>query len=193
VSGTGEGTEMATVIAVTLSNQDQASADDDEQGEFISKQALLADQLANQHGVERVRAGADRYLFLAGLGSVSDGGDMAVAFVSSLAERQSELAADEDVSIALQVGLATGPVATGLLARGSLAFNAWGEPVRQALALSALAGPAEVLVGASTGQTLTHGRWTLDPAEDLLDLDGKQMQALRLVPETNTQPSDDQV
>lgn len=191
VLGTGEGTEVATVIAVTLSNQEHNGTDDEAQGEIISKQALVADQLADQQGVERIRAGADRYLFLAGLGSVSDGGDEAVSFVLSLSEAQAKLAADDDVAISLQVGLSTGPVATGLLEIGSLAFNAWGEPVRQALALSALAGPDAILLGPSTAQALAPGRWTLVPAGGVFDLDGKDMQALRLVRESTPQPADD--
>ena len=54
--------------------------------------------------------------------------------------------------LAVHVGLSTGPVASGVLDRGSLTFGAWGEPVRRALAIAALSRADEILVDLTTAE-----------------------------------------
>jgi class 3 adenylate cyclase len=156
-------------------------ADEDQLGDHVAEQGVLIDRLAAAHNIERVRAGADRYLFVAGLEDPSDGADEAIEFAAVLAQEISDLAVGRDVTVELQIGLSTGPVATGLLEQGSLTFNVWGEPVRRALAISALSQPHETLLDPSTCDAASASRWHVEPASDIIDLDGKGMNAMRLV------------
>ena len=169
VSGTGDVVETATVIAVSL---ERAVGDvrrgEDELVEVLHEVLELAETLAERHGVERVRASVDRYLFLAGIGNAADGAGDALAFVGELAPAIGEQARSRDVELSVHIGVSSGLVATGMLERGSLTFAAWGEPVRRALAIGALARSDEVLVDASTAESAGHSG--LMPATDVLSL-----------------------
>lgn len=181
VTGSGEVAETATVVAVSL----QADAhgllpeDSDVAGALGSAVGVAAD-LADRHGIERIRAAAEQYLFVAGLGTPEDGADAAIGFALALSEAIAAHAEHEEIPLGLHIGLSSGPVATGMLERGDLTFAAWGEPVRRALAIGALAQLDEVLVDASTAASATEGRWELQSATDVLALDGQAMDLFTL-------------
>jgi len=85
----------------------------------------------------------------------------------------------------VHIGISTGQVATGILARGSLTFAAWGEPVRRALAISALSSADDVLVDVSTSEAAS-GEWSYEPADDVVDLDDQPISVRRLVLQRET-------
>lgn len=170
VVGTGEAAKDATVVAVSLG----PSSPDDDEGEVTEALAAAAgviEELAEREGLQRVRSAADRYLLVAGMDTDNSGADAALAFTTGVRD---ELPEHTDVGLSLTIGVATGAVATGLLDTGSLTFGAWGEPVRQALALASLAQPGEVLVDAST-TAAGEREWPLTPARDVVGLDGQTM------------------
>ncbi len=176
VVGTGEAASHATVVAVTLLPSDDRHHQD-QAGEGLNRAAELAERIANEIGLERVRMAADRFLFLAGMHHEHSGADDAVTFAS---EFRRTLDNESEVSIDLHVGLSSGAVATGLLDTGSLTFGAWGEPVRRALALASLSQVDMVLIDASTVQACTEGRWRFEEAHDVVDLDDQPMDLYRL-------------
>ena len=153
---------------------DSASAAEDEIGELLARAAEVAESSAVEHGVQRIRAGADAYLFLAGAGP-GDGSEAALDFAVALTTAIPQVSDDEDVTLAVHAGLSSGPVATGVLERGSLTFAAWGEPVRRAIAIGALAMSDEILVDATTAAAVTDDRWGMHAAADVVDLDGQPM------------------
>jgi HAMP domain-containing protein len=172
VVGTGETAELATVIAVTVRAGDE-HGDPEHASSALEHAAALAEQVAGETGLERVRIAADRYLFLAGIGAEGAGADAAIEFADLFRRR---LAAEEaDVTLDLHVGLSSGWVATGVLDTGSLTFGAWGDPVRRALALAALSQVDVVLIDASTVEACTRGRWRMERAHDVVDLDDEPM------------------
>lgn len=176
IAGTGESSRLATVVAVTVRPADDHV--DDHTSDALARAAQLAEQVAAQTGLERVRVAADRYLFLAGVQESHAGADAALAFA---AQFRRELDGEVDVPLALHIGLSSGAVATGVLDSGSLTFGAWGEPVRRALAIAALSKVDEVLVDASTAAQREQRRWPLEPAHDVVDLDGEPMELFTLV------------
>lgn len=172
VAGSGARTMPVTVVAVTV-----APVADHEDGEMLQgallRAAEIAETLAEETGLERVRVAADRYLFLAPDEPGAPGAHHALAFTDELHRRLGHDGVD--VELDLHVGLASGPVATGVLDTGALTFGAWGEPVRRALALAALAAQDDVLVDASTAQQVAGSRWRMEPAHDVVDLDDEPM------------------
>ncbi|MGB7983221.1 MAG: HAMP domain-containing protein [Candidatus Nanopelagicales bacterium] len=176
VVGTGEAAAQATVVAVVLVPSDEHQ-DLEQAGEGFRGAAQLAERVATETGLERVRMAADRFLFLAGMDHDDAGADAAVGFAAQFRSRLDTEAAD---SFELHVGLSSGAVATGLLDTGSLTFGAWGEPVRRALALASLSQVDVVLVDASTARACTDRRWRFEPAHDVVDLDGQLMDLYRL-------------
>ncbi len=176
VAGTGEAVEQGTVVAVTVEPADDR-VDAELAGEALGWAAALAEEVAAQAGLERIRSAADRSLFLSGIGEEGAGADAGLRFAEEFRRRLQD---EAELALHLHIGLATGAVATGVLDSGALTFGAWGEPVRRALALASLAGADRVLIDASTVAALTAGRENVEPADRVLDLDGEQMELFTL-------------
>lgn len=184
VVGTGESAGLATVVAVTISAP-EADQDPEQADEDLQIAASLAEQLGEESGLLRVRATADRYLFVSGISADDRGADEAVAFAAEFGRRLSD---EAEVSLDVRIGLSTGAVETGVLDSGSLTFGAWGEPVRRALALASLARMDRVLIDATTAEECSADRWIMEPAHDVLDLDGERMGLYTLVQDDSTAP-----
>jgi class 3 adenylate cyclase len=176
IVGTGEAAAHATVVAAYL-NASDAHPDREQVSEGLRHAAQLAEQVASDNGLQRVRVAADRFLFLAGMDRADAGANSAVAFAVEFRER---LESEGEVALDLHIGLSSGAVATGLLDTGSLTFGAWGEPVRRALALASLARVDELLIDASTAHAGTGDRWRFVPAHDVVGLDDEPMDLFTL-------------
>jgi class 3 adenylate cyclase len=175
VSGTGASVDTATVVAVSIDVQRGALvSDDDELAEALATIARTAEDLINERGIERIRGAADRFLFLAGSEEPTDGADDALQFAADLTRAIGSFREAHDLDLTVHIGLSTGPVATGVLERGSLTFGAWGEPVRRALAISALSKSEEILVDTSTAAAAADS-WTMESATHIVDLDDEPM------------------
>jgi class 3 adenylate cyclase len=186
--------DVATVIAVGVDlTRGGVEVDESEIASLMDRVRDVAEETAERAGVERVRAGADRYLFLSGLSDTDDGADRALGFASDLSQRLAALALLEDAPMTSRIGVSTGPVATGVLQKGSLTFGAWGEPVRRALAISAISPADQVLVDDSSRASLTDQKWPLDPADDVGGLDGGAMVlfSLSVPPAEDATPGED--
>ncbi|TFH14030.1 MAG: HAMP domain-containing protein, partial [Acidimicrobiales bacterium] len=180
VSGTGDEIAVRTVIAVVVDADQDELDNDDELAEALAAASAAAERLATDGGIDRIRVAADRSLFVAGGGSDA-GADAALAFALTLESELRSLAADAGLTLTVHIGVSTGEVATGVLARGSLTFAAWGEPVRRALAISALSRADEILVDLSTLDAATD-EWTTEPADDVVDLDNQPIVVRTLTP-----------
>ncbi len=168
--------DEGTMISIGIDARDVELGASDEATAALHTAAANAERIAEELGVQRVRVAADRYLFVAGIGATDDGAEVAIEFVTRFEESLAAAVADADIEFDLHIGLSTGGVATGVLERGSLTFGAWGDPVRRALAISALSRTDQVLLDASTAGRLTDGRWILEPASDIVDLDDEPME-----------------
>ncbi|MGI9599450.1 MAG: adenylate/guanylate cyclase domain-containing protein, partial [Acidimicrobiales bacterium] len=109
------------------------------------------------------------------VGSSDEGADAALDFTEAMVASARSRAAEVDASVTVHIGLSTGPVATGVLDSGSLTFGAWGEPVRRALAIAALARSDELLLDMTTADALDRSRFALEPAQDIVSLDGASL------------------
>ena len=178
--GTGELAAVATAVAVGIDSPKDESDTDDEVVAMLAELMETAEAEAERRGIERVRSAADWSLFLVGLHEDDDGAAGAIDFAIALREAAASIAATEDTTVGLHIGLSTGPVATGVLDRGRLTFGAWGEPVRRALAIAALSSSDEILVDESTAASADTDQWTLRRAEGIVGLDGEPMDVFGL-------------
>ncbi len=144
----GTAVDHATAIAITV---DAAGHDSDEQlGDLLGGIGDAIERLSVEYGLERVRTAADQSLYLAGMAEPSSGATEALRFATALVGEIARARRADGHEVSVQVGLSTGPVATGVLHSGAMTYSAWGEPVRRALAIMALAQPDEVLLDGST-------------------------------------------
>ena len=144
--------------------------------------------LAEQHGIERIRVAADRFLFLAGSEKDTDGSDDALEFAAGLTAEIVQFRELNNLSLTVHVGVSTGPVATGVLDSGSLTFGAWGEPVRRALAIGALSRSEEILVDTSTAASASDP-WIMETASHIVDLNDEPMSLFTLQIDMSASPA----
>ena len=109
----------------------------------------LFDELAAEHGLEKIKTIGDAYLAIAGLNdepaAISEAARMALA-QHQAAQR---LVASCGTRLVLRSGLHVGPVVAGVLGRQRYAFDVWGSSVNVASRLEASAPPGGILVSAS--------------------------------------------
>ena len=180
--GTGDAVDTATVVAVWIDLAERDSTDEDGLFDLLSKASRQAEEMVADRGMERIRGAADQSLFLAGIGRDDDGADNALGFTVDFAAALESLAARDEMTITVHMGLATGRVATGMLQRGNLTFAAWGEPVRRALAIGALGTSDEIVLDATTANRASAAQWELAPSGDHYDLDGAPVSLFTLAP-----------
>jgi class 3 adenylate cyclase len=179
VSSSGEAAQLATAIAISLAvSADQET--DEVIDDVLSRVSVLVDEAASEHGVDRVRVAADRSLYVAGFGTTAAGADDALTFVDDARRRVADLVEEEAITVLAHAGLSTGAIGVGVLQRGSVTFGAWGEPVRRALAISALSQGGQILVDASTAAESSDDRFVLEAADEVVALDGQPMGLYRL-------------
>ncbi|MEM8620208.1 MAG: adenylate/guanylate cyclase domain-containing protein [Actinomycetota bacterium] len=179
-ANTGERDE-ATMVAIGIAVVAGEFGDDEEGANALHAAAAAAEELGGDHGAQRIRVAADRYLFAFGAGAEDSGADDALAFATNFLARVEALASDAESEFDVHIGLSTGTVATGVLDSGSLTFGAWGDPVRRALAISALSKSDQILVDRSTRAESTAASWLLEPATDVVDLDDEPMDVYTVV------------
>ena len=176
-----EGHDEATMVAIGIAVVAGEFGDDEEGANALHAAAAAAEDLGGDHGAQRIRVAADRYLFAFGAGAEESGADSALAFATNFLARVEALASDAESEFDVHIGLSTGTVGTGVLDSGSLTFGAWGEPVRRALAISALSKSDQILVDQSTRAEATDDSWLLEPATDVVDLDDEPMDVYTVV------------
>ena len=175
VTGSGETTDEATVVAVWLELQDD-DPDSDTVLELLSTASTVAESIAADLGMERIRRAADHSLFLSGIGADGDGVEDAIRFTRSLVDEVTQLALTEQIRMDVHAGLSTGRVATGMLERGNLSFAAWGSPVRRALAIGALNTDDAVVLDRTTAERAQAMGFEPQPAGERVSLDGEPIQ-----------------
>ena len=176
VNESGDRIDVATVISIGV-EVDEGLEADDELTEHLALAAEAAERLAEQRSIERIRVAANRYLFISGAGQPDDGAATALDFAVALADHLERGGDNIGLQMNVNAGISTGPIATGVLERGSLTFGAWGEPVRRALAINALSHRNEILVDAPTAVLVDD---ELIAVDDIVDLDDRPMELYRL-------------
>ena len=174
----GDVVDVATAISIAI-DTDALHLDTDELAEMLHRWSELVAALVDRHALQRIRVAADRGLYVAGAGSDDTGAETAIAFVRAVRAEVARLAEASDPTGTIHIGVSTGAIATGVLTDGSLTFAAFGEPVRRALAISALSAHGQVLVDATTRDELTD-RSGLVAVDGIVDLDGERMDVYAL-------------
>jgi class 3 adenylate cyclase len=169
---------MGTVVAVGVIDSED-DVDEQRSAELLAAAARLADDLAEERGIERITSAANSFLFVVDSDTGDDGGPAALSFGTDLRARLLLLAETEGGLLTVSVGLSTGPVGTGVLHTGGPTFGAWGEPVRRALALTAVSSGDSVMADSATIAAASGSGWSFEAATDLVDLGGEPMDAFR--------------
>lgn len=108
---------------------------------------LLADSLAEEHGVEKVKTIGDAYLAVSGrTASTAHGPQRAVEFALALVRGMMAIEQANGISLKVRVGIHSGPVVGGVIGSTRLAYDYWGHNVNVASRIQGAANPNEIAV-----------------------------------------------
>jgi adenylate cyclase len=118
------------------------------------------DQLAEKHGLEKIKTIGDAYMVAGGLdehhGVVdSDGGDREYCsaicgMAIEMRDYMDTLSGVRQARLQIHVGIGTGPVVAGVIGMKRFIYDLWGDTVNIASRVTEHAGPSIILVDATT-------------------------------------------
>ncbi|MEA5617792.1 adenylate/guanylate cyclase domain-containing protein [Cronbergia sp. UHCC 0137] len=101
--------------------------------ELLNQIFCLFDELAERHGVEKIKTIGDAYMAVAGL--PNQRGDHAISIANMALDMQKALAEfnqKNNLSFRIRIGVSTGPVVAGVIGLKKFAYDLWGDTVNTA-------------------------------------------------------------
>jgi len=101
--------------------------------ELLSQLFSRFDQLAEQHGLEKIKTIGDGYMVVGGAPTSLEGHASVIARLAL--EMQQELAAfntQAGKSLQMRIGISSGAVVAGVIGTSKFAYDIWGDPVNMA-------------------------------------------------------------
>jgi len=131
---------------------------------FLNEVFSAFDQLADSHGLEKIKTIGDAYMVVAGLpGSSRAHAVAAVEMALVLQETLERICLKRGVSrLQLRIGLNTGPVVAGVIGRRKFAFDLWGDTVNTASRMESHGVPGWIQVTQRTYEYL-RADYQFDP------------------------------
>jgi class 3 adenylate cyclase len=166
--------ERVTVIFVDAvgSTQQAARSSPDAFAHALDELFSRFDEIADRHGLEKVKTIGDAYMAAAGVPvAIADHAEAAVAMAVDVIREASEVRWPSGEPIVVHGGVATGPAVAGVIGRRKFAYDLWGDTVNVASRLEEQAEPGEVLVSEATAVQL-EDRYQFGPTR-IFDLKGK--------------------
>jgi len=111
----------------------------------------IFDRLAEKHGLEKIKTMGDAYIAVAG--APLPRADHAAAAVSMAIEMEREvrhMAGLRRRTLAVRIGVASGPVTAGVIGRQKFAYDLWGDTVNVASRMESSGLPNQIQIAAST-------------------------------------------
>jgi class 3 adenylate cyclase len=130
------------------------------------------DQLARQHGVEKIKTIGDAYMAIAGAPTAVDRPVERMAhFALDIVQACTAVSVNSGFDLSVRVGIHTGPVIAGVIGSSRLCYDLWGDSVNTAQRIESQGEPNAISVSEPVYFKLRH----LFVLEDrgLVDLKGK--------------------
>jgi adenylate cyclase len=163
-----------TVIFVDAvgSTQQAARSSPDEFAHALDELFSRFDEIADRHGLEKVKTIGDAYMAVAGAPvAMADHAGAAIAMALDVIREAGAVRWPSGDRIVVHGGVATGPAVAGVIGRRKFAYDLWGDTVNVASRLEEQGEPGEVLVSEATAVQL-EDRYEFGPTR-ILDLKGK--------------------
>lgn len=115
------------------------------------------DQLAEQHGLEKIKTIGDAYMVVGGVPVTRP--DHAAAIAGMALDMLTALEAfnlEQSESLRLRIGISTGPVVAGVIGTRKFAYDLWGDTVNTASRMESNGIPGCIQVTESTYQSLQN-------------------------------------
>lgn len=123
--------------------------------EVLDRAFSTLDALAERHGVEKIKTLGDGYLVAAGVTEPRVEHAAAVANLALvIGDELRRTLAGAWPGVDVRIGIATGPVVSGVIGERRIGFDLWGDTVNTAARMATHAEPGSVQVTAATAEAL---------------------------------------
>jgi class 3 adenylate cyclase len=141
---------------------------------FLNDVFTRFDELAEKHGVDKIKTIGDAYMVA---GGVSGDDTQYVSSVADLALEMRDLTRNDEVirryNVSFHVGIATGPVIAGVIGVKRFIYDLWGDTVNIASRVTAEAPSGEIYVDKTTYRRLGTRYAFSEPQELMFKGKGK--------------------
>jgi class 3 adenylate cyclase len=148
------------------------------------------DDIADKHGVEKIKTIGDAYMAAAGLdaGAQIHYADAVARMALEMLEKVAEYRKRTGERIEIRIGIGTGPVVAGVIGKKKFIYDMWGDTVNVAFRMAADAYSGAIQVDLTTHRRL-HNRFRFDEVHEV-EIKGKgRMQVFHLMgPLESAQP-----
>lgn len=119
------------------------------------------DELADRHGVEKIKTIGDAYMVASGIPTPREDHAEAIADLAlEMGAEANDSAGEAGVPLEVRIGIDTGPVVAGVIGRAKFSYDLWGDTVNTASRMESHGVPGEIQVTERTYERL-RGRYEL--------------------------------
>jgi adenylate cyclase len=138
---------------------------------LLNKLVSEFDELAERHGVEKIKTIGDAYMVASGVPVPrKDHAHALAAMALDLIVAVQEVSAADNVMLNVRVGMASGPMMAGIIGKNKFSYDVWGDPVNLASRLEQSSVPGRIAICPSCYATLRDA-FAIEP-RSLIEIKG---------------------
>src|SRR5262252_5778402 len=140
--------------------------------DFLGKVFSNFDQLASEHGVEKIKTIGDSYMAASGIPEIRSDHAMRIAALAlRMMDALDSISETTGLPMQARIGIHTGPVVAGVIGTHKFVYDVWGDTVNTASRMESHSLPGRIHVSATTRQALQN-HFTFEPRGSL-EIKGK--------------------
>jgi class 3 adenylate cyclase len=165
--------QVSVIFADAVGSTEQAARSSPEEfAEALDELFRRFDEIADRHGLEKIKTIGDAYMAVAGAPiPMAEHADAAAAMALATLTEAAHIRWPSGDPIMVRVGVATGPAVAGIIGYRKFAYDLWGDTVNLASRLQESAEPSQVVVSEPTAEQVSDG-YEFGPPQ-VMDLKGK--------------------
>ena len=131
--------------------------------ELLNKLVSRFDDLAERHGVEKIKTIGDAYMVASGVPEPRPDHAVALADMAlDMIDATRDISIETNLPINIRAGMASGPMMAGVIGKRKFSYDVWGDPVNLASRLEQASLPGRILICPTCREAL-EGLFEMQP------------------------------